>query len=33
MANGSTMDLTQGRPIRQILLFSLPRSCIPLWIR
>ena len=24
MANGSTMDLTQGRPIRQILLFSLP---------
>ena len=24
MANSSTMDLTQGRPIRQILLFSLP---------
>lgn len=24
MANKTTMDLTQGRPIKQILLFSLP---------
>ena len=41
MANSSAMDLTRDRPIRQILLFSMPlvagghcsSSCIPLWIQ